>query len=526
MAGLAAGRALENVPLLAQLVPALAAALAALRFSTRDSRYWAAALAVAAFCAGSASYGLARARLSDWDTLPPREIQASLRIERLFAATDPRKCSGIARIVRTDGPMPQLIGQRVSFSASRRSGDPVPQRSAILSAVGVLTPLPHEAAPDSFDGYLASNGVNFRLARARLVAVEERPHAYYRFCDAALARFDAILGWGIAGKRPALAGLLRAMMLGQTRELTDDQHTIFMQSGTMHLFAISGLNIAVIATSLHAILSLLRPPAWVRFALGTPLLWLFVDITGGSPSAVRAFAMATFLQAAFVLRRPTNPFAALVGSAAVVLAFTPLQLFSASFLMSYGIVVALLVLGLPLSEAWLNAWQPWRDVPKGGLTRGQKLFVAAGRWLILAVAIGVATTLVSMITSVEYFQLLTPGALVANLALIPAAMVVTLGGFVALCCGLVGFTAGAILCNHAAALVLWAIESMVRLSVHVPGAFIPAHFRAPWIGSAALATVLLALLFGYGTGWQRRYGAWWPPFAIVALTLTFGVTFG
>ena len=41
---------------------------------------------------------------------------------------------------------------------------------------------------------------------------------------------------------------------------------------------------------LSHLLSLLRLPPWVRFALGAALLWLFVDITGASPSAVRAFA--------------------------------------------------------------------------------------------------------------------------------------------------------------------------------------------------------------------------------------------
>ena len=82
-----------------------------------------------------------------------------------------------------------------------------------------------------------------------------------------------------------------------------------MHSGTMHLFAISGLHIGVIAVGLQAVLALLRLPRWVQFVLGVAALWLFVDITGASPSAVRAFVMVIFLQAAFLLRRPGNPLA-------------------------------------------------------------------------------------------------------------------------------------------------------------------------------------------------------------------------
>jgi hypothetical protein len=66
-------------------------------------------------------------------------------------------------------------------------------------------------------------------------------------------------------------------------------------------------------------------------------------------------------------------------------------------------------------------------------------------------AVGIATTLVSLITGVQFFRLLTPGALAANLVLIPAAGVVTLGGFASVLCGLSGFTWGTALCNHAVA---------------------------------------------------------------------------
>ena len=82
----------------------------------------------------------------------------------------------------------------------------------------------------------------------------------------------------------------------------------------------------------------------VRFAVGAGLLWLFVDITGGAPSAVRAFVMAVFLQAALLLMKPASVWAALVASAFAVLVVAPLQVFGASFVMSYGIVAALLLL--------------------------------------------------------------------------------------------------------------------------------------------------------------------------------------
>ncbi|MDP3070602.1 MAG: ComEC/Rec2 family competence protein [Opitutaceae bacterium] len=494
--------------------------------ASRAPRLWAPAIAAGMLCAGGAAYGLHRARLPAWDSLPAREAKLSLRVDRVFVSPDARRASGLATVLRGEDHLRELAGQRLYFSLALRAGEAAPIRSAELATIGVIVTLPRNPPADTFDGYLAGAGMNFRLTRGRVLAEERPALPYYRFCARAAAWCHATLGRGIAEKRPELAGLLRALLLGAKHELSDEQHTLFMRSGTMHLFAISGLHVGVIAAVIHALLAMLRLPVGARFVAGTAALWLFVDITGASPSAVRAFAMVVCLQAAWLLRRPGNPVAALVASALAVLLVAPLQVFSASFQMSYSIVAALLVLGLPLSDAWLARWALWRDLPKAAWRWWQHGADQVWRTGLAALAIGVATTLVSLLTSVQFFQLLTPAALIANLALIPAAMVVTLGGFASLLCGLVGFGPGAVLCNHAAALVLLAIESLVRAGVQVPGAFLSARFAAPWIGPTALAALLATLLAGYALRWQQRGGGWWPPFALVALVLLFGVTFG
>jgi competence protein ComEC len=526
IAGLAAGQAGGITSASWPLAVALAAALAALAGSRCCPRLWAPCLVTAMIGAGIASHALTRTRLLAWETLPPREARLALQIDRMFASKDSRRAAGLATVVRADEHLRDLTGQRIYFSLALGRGEPPPLRSAVVATVGVIVTLPRQPPVDTFDGYLAGAGINFRLTRGRLVAAERPAHAYYRFCAQAAARFRVILDRGIAEKRPALAALLRGMMLGETHELSDEQRTVFMQSGTMHLFAISGLNIGVIAGILHALLTLGRMPRWPRFAIGVALLWLFVDITGASPSAVRAWAMAAFFQAALVVERPANVLAGLVASAFAVMLIAPLQVFSASFLMSYTIVLALLVMGLPLGEAWLARWSPWRDLPPATWRRWQRWIKAGWRWVATTLAIGTATMLVSLLTGVQYFRLLTPGALAANLVLIPAAMAVTLGGFASLLCGLVGLGAGAVLCNHAAALVLAIIEWLVHLSVKVPGAFFPARFAAPWVGPAALALLVAALLTGYAAGWRRERGGWWPPFVVVALALVFGMKFG
>ena len=357
MAGLVAGRQQWlPAPPLALAGAAVVTAIFNLVLAGRGKHRtwcWAPGVVLALFLSGAALYELHRDRILAWETLPPREVRATLEIDRVFPPRPGAKSvTGLGHLVATDAHLRELVGQRVYFSLALGHDETPPLRSCRLAIIGVLQTLPRNPPLDTFDGYLGNQGVNFKFTRARLTGVVAAPTAYAQFCDTALRRFDAILGRGVEGY-PAQVGVLRAMLLGQQQELSAEQTGVFRQSGTMHLFSVSGLHIAVIAAAIQGILIVTRLPAAVRIVTGGVLLWLYVDITGGTPSAVRAFLMVIFIHAALVVRRPGNPVAALVGSAVGVLLVQPLQLFSASFQLSYAIVAALLLLGLPVKHIYL-----------------------------------------------------------------------------------------------------------------------------------------------------------------------------
>jgi len=525
LAGIGLGRLVDATPAAAWLLAgALAMALAAIFLAKRNRVAWAAALGTAMLLAGMADYALHARRLPGWDSLPPREARLRLRVERVFAGVNPKRSSGLAVIVKADSPLEELAGQRVYFSLARPADAKVPLRSAVVSAAGLIQAVPRHPAADSFDDYLANTGLGFKFTRGRLLAGQEPARAYHRFCARAQERFSSILGAGIATKRPELAGILRAMMLSQKYELSTGQKELFMQSGTMHFFAISGLHIGVIASMLQALLTLLRLPRWARFVVGAATLWLYADITGSSPSAERAFVMVVFMQAAFVLRWPGNPLAALTASAFVVLLAQPLQLFTASFQMSYCVVATLLLLGLPLGEKFRDKWRLYPQLPKVSQTWRQRLAVLSLEKVLATLGLGVATALVAAVTGIAFFRLFTPGALAANLVLIPLAMFAIMAGFVSLLCGLAGLLPASALFNHAAALILALIQWLIGAFVKVPGAYWPAAFKAQGWADAVLAALLVTCLAGYAARW--RHGMVLVPFALVATALVFVVKFG
>jgi competence protein ComEC len=526
MAGLVAGRIIFPLPSPTWLLAgALIVIGSAIIFSKRPV-LWAAGVCLGLLLTGTAYYELRRARLPIWDSLPPREVRVTLEVARTFTPSpDGKRTSGLARIVQADTHLSELVGQQVYFSLARRAGEELPVRSAKVAVIGVLQTLPRNAPIDTFEGYLANSGMNFRLNRGRILEQISKPTAYRQFCSHAQQRLADILSRGLE-KHPDLAAVSRAMLLGLQQELSEEQNQWFMRSGTMHLFSISGLHIAVIALALESLLGLLRLPRLPRFLLSAVLLWLYVDITGTAPSAVRAYIMVILLQASFVLRLPVNPIATLSLAALGALVMDPMQLFSASFQMSYGIVAALLLLGLPLGNFWCERWQLFRLLPKATWAWWQRGLDWAQHGLLGVLAIGLATSLVSTISGIMYFRLFTPGSLVANLVLIPAGSLVILSGFVSLLCGLAGLDWLSATFNHASALVLWLIERGIDFFLKVPGVYWPAHFSATWAGFAALVALMATLLWGYASRWEIRRCGVWPPLAIVVLALVFGVKFG
>jgi competence protein ComEC len=209
-----------------------------------------------------------------------------------------------------------------------------------------------------------------------------------------------------------------------------------------------------------------------------------------------------------------------------VLVLDPMALFSASFQMSYGVVLAIVCLGLPLAERLQTRWQPYADLPKVSWTWWQHIVSRGLDWLAGGLAIGWAASVVSTLTGIQFFHVLVPGALMANLVLMPLASLVIAAGFISIAGGLAGAVGISAWFNHASLLVLWGIESLLRFSARLPEAWFAANWRAPWIGSLAFAALLGLCLTGYALGWQRKQGGFWPPFVVALLAIVLGVKFG
>jgi len=484
-----------------------------------------AALAAAALLAGAVRVQAATPPAPFW-AATPREVIVTVEPQVVFAPVPGRITqNGLGRIVGAPPHLADLAGQRVYFSMIRKVSVP-PAAGGLYRMRGVLagrTP----AAPGStgFARYLDAAGIRVTLTRGHVEAETRRPGRFRRFCTRSQERLEAILSRGLE-ERPAERSLYLAMLLGEKAVLAPAQETAFMRSGTFHIFSISGLHVGVIAGAITFALAWLRVPRRPAQVAGLVVLWLYVRVTGGGTPADRAFLMIAFVQGAQLLRLPGNSLAGLAAAALATLLLNPRDLFSAGFQLSYGVVAALIAMGGPLAESWIARWRPWAALPEADWKRWQRRLAAGWRWLLIATATTWTALLASIPGSIRYFGLCSPGALAANLVVVPLSTAIIWTGFAALLAGLVGLGGVAEIGNRGAAELIAVMDRLVQAGADLPGVAFPAAFRADWIGALLLAAVPAAMLAGADGRWERRRGGFALPVLVLGLGLLAGVKFG
>ncbi|MFM1943079.1 MAG: hypothetical protein RI897_2061 [Verrucomicrobiota bacterium] len=306
-------------------------------------------------------------------------------------------------------------------------------QGARVRVYGVLKEPPGAAAPGLFD----QRSYGLRKGITHLLVTDEPGD--WRLVSGGVG--EGFLAWaartlakGLPEEDPATR-LRWAMLLGWRGVMTEELREPFLHSGTMHVFAISGLHISLVSIILTSVLRLLRVPRARVGAVVLPALWCYVSLTGWQASAVRASVMMSVVVAGWALRRPSDLLNSLAGAAFLLLVWDPRQLGDAGFQLSFGVVLSLAILVPGFSawgakrlepEPWLppeyysSRWEKARDLAYKGWT---SCSVSAAAWMGSAPLVA------------WYFHVLTPVSLVLNLWVVPLAGVVVLAGLCSLAAG-------------------------------------------------------------------------------------------
>ena len=441
----------------------------------------------------SAAYTLSQTPVFPRDEpLPPREAFLSLKITRLFSREDPyHRQGGIALIEEAPKHLQELQGQKVSFFLKKQNNRPSPKRGETWTALGVLDSFPQKPEPFSFAFTQKNEGIYFSLNRGIFLERTHEPGPFTFYLTQSALWLKNILSQGTPAKAE---GVYMAMLLGDKQKLDPQTKAQFIQTGTLHLFAISGLHIGVIAFALFTLLRWFKLPRIANTCTGLSLLLLYVLIIGASPSALRAFLMIFFLWGAYSFKRRPAPFSALVASALCVLLINPLQLWSPGFQLSYSVVTGILLYGLPLAGFFKKRLAPDNFIPTSEIPYWKRSAIWIKTKLLESSAITLSATLLSAPLILAYFKMFSPGAFLLNLILIPLASLTITLGFASLICGILFIPIIPTLLNQLAALCILGLKQSVSWGLKIPYIFWEANsHNAPLtlMGILGLLTLLI-----------------------------------
>lgn len=302
-----------------------------------------------------------------------------------------------------------------------------------------------------------------------------------RFAGLLRGHWVKILSVGYDPRDPYI-GMYQAMTVGERTALPSEFKDVFTRTGTMHLFAISGFNVGVVAVMTMGVLSLLNIPTFWRLGACMLTVVLFALVAGADPPVNRAALMLCIVLLGKIIHRPSQLANSLGAGCFLILSWEPSQLFQASFQLSFSVVLCMILL-LPILEKCGKKWVGKDPFLPGSLvTKGMRLkefialFVLSNIWGSLAGWVG------SLPLIIHFFNLIPVAGLFVNMLVCVLAFPLQGLALASLVLGSVwdGF---AELCNMPAWWMLYFVERICSFAEGLPGAFLKANgwYPVSWI---------------------------------------------
>lgn len=332
--------------------------------------------------------------------------------------------------VRVGGEWKPIRG---SIMAQMPVTETVPACGDRVEAAGLLREPPERRNPGEFDraAFLRGRGMSYVwvVDPETLYVTHEKAGAWWRRVGLTVRDFmRKRVELGLQND-PEIAALMAGMLFGYREGIEPEMHEAFRRTGTIHLFAVSGQNVAVITGVLLLVLQVTGILPWRWGWTLVPVVFLFCLGTGMQPSAVRASLMAALVLVAWTTLRPVSPLNLLGAAALMVWVWDPRQLFDLGFQLSFLVVLALVLAAAPLTRWWARLVQPDPWIPPRLVSVADRWCAGVWRTICAAAAVSVAAWAASAPLILQHFHMVSLIGIVANLLIVPlASLVVVISG--------------------------------------------------------------------------------------------------
>ncbi|MGB9879933.1 MAG: ComEC/Rec2 family competence protein, partial [Anaerolineae bacterium] len=289
---------------------------------------------------------------------------------------------------------------------------------------------PRDSEGFSYRTYLARKGIHSLLSYPRITLLSRnRGNPLLTLLYALKRRTQSVIATILPEPE---AALLTGILLGSDEGIPRSLIYKFQATGTAHIIAISGFNIALISAALVKIFSRLFP-RYTALVLAIGVIACYAILVGAEPPVVRAAIMGSLAALALIVGRQSHALTSLFAAAWWMTAWQPFLLWDVSFQLSFAASLGLIVYADTLQKGAENVLG--RFVPMETALKLVQLLHDT----LLATFAAMITTLPLL---VYHFQQFSPLSFLANLLILPVQPAIVYLGSTAAMLGLVSLWLG------------------------------------------------------------------------------------
>lgn len=286
------------------------------------------------------------------------------------------------------------------------------------------------------------------------------------------------------------AAFAKALLLGDTSNLSYSVDTALKISGIRHVVAVSGLHVSIVFSLVYL---LFRGWRWLTFLVSVPLLLFFAGVTGFSPSVTRACLMCGLMAFGGAVKEEYDSLTSLSFAVLCMLVTNPFVLLSVSFQLSVASVLGILLFALPIANRMNGIFNGKRGIGK-----------TLSLWFSSSVSVSLAAMIFSTPFSAYYFGTISLVGVLTNLLTIWLIAFLFYGvSFVSLFGGMLPTV-----CRWVAWLISWPIRFVLFIAqtlskIPFAALYTQSGYVTAWL---VFCYVLLALYLMFRR-WGRRFFA-------------------
>ncbi|MDR0933064.1 MAG: ComEC/Rec2 family competence protein [Victivallales bacterium] len=363
-------------------------------------------------CGATAQLRIVDPRISEVsDIAPPSLIRAQVLNFRLSGETEFRPSSGVIYLKLPKKIPPELRCGDIIL------GDGVfalPNTSDVFLWHETDSPLERLEPMRDFSTYLLARGAcrTFKINQCAVIGYKPGVIGKITLCR------DWLLKRAVSEiSKVEIRNLIAALFFGTSGGVDTSSRLRLIESGTIHLFSVSGMHVAMLTAVL---LLFLRPlPLRIRYITLFAMLLLYTLSTGANAPAMRAFYMIGLwcLLRAALLYIPSLQTLLLAGGTLILA--SPYIILDMGFQYSFIITAILILAGERFEQASELLGEEFRYMPNSPFKRMREKRLRRAWSLFFAIGACCAAFVGGVGLSLYTQGLLLPGSILANLILMP-----------------------------------------------------------------------------------------------------------